>query len=111
MIDLELDEILLELDGIPENTKTKPLAFDAKGTPVVRCRDEEGKLLKDIRISPENAPKDISYNAEMREALEELRVKNNHSRNTMYGILIAMGVVAGATFAMVFSLMKYLPGG
>lgn len=57
MVDVEIslgDDLMaqVELTGgkLPDDVSSKSLKFDAKGTPHVMYRDEDGKLLKDTPI-------------------------------------------------------------
>lgn len=56
MIDVQLNESLLRqvevIEGpLPEDTN-KTIDFDAKGSVHVMCRNQDGKLIKDIPVKP-----------------------------------------------------------
>jgi hypothetical protein len=109
MIDIELgDDLLNQVEvtngPLPEDTKTKNLKFDAKGTLHMMCRDDDGKLLKDISVrNVERAP---SYSDEvMREYKtehEEL-TKKNHRFNLVFNIIVI--AIAVTVLFMVFTLI------
>ncbi len=103
MIEVELGEELIrqvELTegALPDGTKSKSLDFDDMGNLHMMCRDQDGKLLKDVPV------KEIEYqrrykdelNEDYRRTHEEF-VKTNRKYNVMtivvsllFGVLIIL---------------------
>lgn len=76
------DELLEQIDNLsgvvsPENTATRLIDFDEKGTVHIMSRDGEGKLLQDVPIKEikPGSEEDSLYNA----AVEEWRKKQEHN--------------------------------
>lgn len=94
MIDVELGEDLLNqvevTNGpLPEDTRSKNIKFDAKGSLHVMCRDDDGKLLKDVPVK--TTEQKSNYNDEIMreysEQHEEFVVKNKRT-NLLLCLLI-----------------------
>ena len=109
MIDIELgDDLLNQVEvtngPLPENTKTKNLKFDAKGTLHMMCRNDDGKLLKDISVrNTERAP---SYSDEVMQEYKiehENFVKMNRRFNIVFDIVVI--AIALSLLFMVFTLI------
>jgi hypothetical protein len=104
MIDIELGEDLLNqvevTNGpLPEDTKSKNIKFDAKGSLHMMCRDNDGKLLKDVPVK--TTEQKASYSDElMREYSEqhEAFVAQNKKTNLLLcllaGCLVSLMIVA-----------------
>lgn len=110
MIDIELgDDLLSQVEvtngPLPEDTKTKNIKFDAKGTLHMMCRDDDGKLLKDVSVRNVNT-RTNDHNAIMREYMAEHEVlaKKNKRFNLLFNVIIV--AIAVVVLFMVFTLIK-----
>lgn len=96
MVELGLDEsIVRELENlsndVPGEATNKTLKFDAKGTPHLMYRDEEGKLLGNVPIKEVSVK--TSYEEEIRRDIEEYRESRKVSGTEKVFRLICVSVV------------------
>lgn len=109
MIDIQLDDSIVKhlesINGKPENASSNSLKFDAKGTPHVLYRNEEGKLLQDtvIKSSPK-LDEQQSYEADLRMDLEKLRRENYEYRGRKVNKLLLFGF--GVMLLLTFYFLK-----
>ena len=96
MVDIELGEDLLRQTGSisePEGTESKSLKFDAKGTPHILYRDNDGKLLRDTPIKPNKVNEEkINSTKEMYEEIGEIKEENLHlvHKNRITGSMLLL---------------------
>lgn len=112
MIEMELSDdlmaIMTEFSGteVPEDAKSVKPKFDDKGTLHVMCRDEDGKLLKDIGLKGKVYEK--SYNDSLKDDLAQAQLNTKaQSRfvNIMLGIIgVSLALLCAMTIVVIQSL-------
>lgn len=114
MINIEFgDELLTQVEAIaelplPDNTRTKNIKFDAKGTPHVMVRDEDGKLLHDYPISEskwKSAQDSIQTVNTKNEELALLQRQNKTANIIQSILLIGLGIMIILTVVIISVLL------
>jgi hypothetical protein len=96
MVNVELGEDLLNQveitnGSLPDNTSSRDLKFDGKGTLHMMCRDLDGKLLKDVPIK--EIQQKQSFADEVRGDYTEEHDSFVKSQKTYNRIFICIGVL------------------
>lgn len=103
MVEIELGDDLMsqvELTGgkLPDDVKSKELKFDAKGTPHVMYRNDDGKLLKDTPIKQSSSMEDrVDYNAEVYnefKSLQEINDSRGRKANVLFSLVVCLIVLS-----------------
>ena len=100
---VELGDEIMNLAGIlvnqPEDTTDSSVKFDTKGSLHIMCRNEDGKLLKDIPINNElKKLNNDDYNSILTE-VDAIKKSNKRSR------IVFNSIVAGITILLLLCLV------
>lgn len=97
-----LRQINLTSGGSPDGTTDESIKFDAKGTLHVMCRNDDGKLLKDIPV------KEVDYKRSYKdEVTEEYSAAQDAIAGELRLVNIVFGIFCSVTIGLII-LAGYL---